>query len=71
MGAKGIHVFSTCTSEKVIVSLLFSLVKFVRVNWNASSVLDFTDSFALFVFKKKNFINSTQQILMDKILQGR
>lgn len=71
MGAKGIHVFSTCTSEKDIVSLPFSLVKFVRVNGNASSVLDFTDSFALFVFKKKNFINSTQQILMDKILQGR
>lgn len=50
MGAKGIHVFSTCTSEKDIVSLLFSLVKFVRVNGNASCVLDFTDSFALFVF---------------------
>lgn len=53
MGAKGIHVFSTCTSEKDIVSLPFSLVKFVRVNGNASSVLDFTDSFALFVLKKK------------------
>lgn len=70
MGAKGIHVFSTCTSKKDVVSLLFSLVKFVRVNGNASSVLDFTNSFALFVFKFF-FINSMQQILSGQDIAGK